>query len=248
MKNKILLASPNSSVKNYCWNDWLDRARSFGVDIFISDNSLNDENKSLYEKHNIPYVWTNPLGKASFEYICESQNKIRDYFLGNNYTHLFFLETDLFPSKSILPLFECFDVPVVSSPYFIYKGAHTAPMNQEIRGFGDEALTRNYSLSESFQFHDGELKRCFSTGFGCTLIKREVLEGRKHSSFEGVKFRWIGDSLVVEDPSGGSHADSYFYADLQRLKIPSYLYMGTLVRHYNQDWSKIDLNRARNDK
>lgn len=229
--NKILIAAPNSSFKNYCWDAWLARARSFKCDIFIADNSINNENAVLYQKHNIKYAWNNPLGKSSFQFICESQNQIRDYFLENNYTHLFFIETDLLPPKQLLPLFECINVPVVSAPYFIQKGSHTSPMNQEIRGFGEHALTRNYSLFESFSFQNGDFHRCFSTGFGCSLIKREVIEQ--------IEFRYIADSLVQEHVYGGSHPDSYFYADLYRLGIPVYLYTGIVVRHYNQDWNKV---------
>lgn len=174
------------------------------------------------------YKWNNPYNKNTYEYICDSQNAIRDKFLKGEYTHLFFLETDLFPPKSILPLFESFDLPVVSAPYFIYKNRDTIAMNQEIRVFGEVAETRNYSLLESFNFTNGDLQQCYASGFGCTLIRRDVLEK--------VEFRIAGISNT-----GEAHADSFFYSDLQMNQIPAFMYTGLTVRHYNQDWSKLKL-------
>lgn len=231
LKEKILLAAPNSVHKNYCFKEWLILAKSFGCDIFIADNSPLDANKDLYESLKVPYEWINPHGKSSEQFICESQNKIREKVLKEGYTHLFFLETDLFPPTQILPLFLAMDVPVVSAPYFIYKNSFTTPMNQEIRIFDGEAITRNYTLGESFSFMDGGLKKCYATGFGCTLVKRQVLQQ--------VDFRYTQDQYVQDNHIGPSHADSYFYADLQKVRIQAYLYTGITVRHYNSDWNKI---------
>lgn len=232
---RVLLAAPNSSHKNYCFEDWLLNARSFNCDIFIADNSPSNKNRKLYAKHKIDYVWINPYKKTTHEFICESQNAIRNKFLAGNYTHLLFLETDLFPPRSILPLFECFNLPVVSASYFLYSHKNTMLMNQEIKlfdspldGGGKDAITRNYSLSESFSHFDGNLKRCYASGFGCTMIRRDVLEK--------LKFRISGISIT-----GEAHSDSFFYADLQMNNIPAYMYMGVIVRHYNQDWSKLKI-------
>jgi hypothetical protein len=234
MKNKILLAAPNSYHKNYCFEEWINLAKSFKVDIFIADNSPGDCNKDLYKKHGIDYVWTNPRGRCSHDFICSSQMKIRQKVLSEGYTHLFFLETDLFPPRTILKLLECMDLPVVSVPYFIYKNRGTMLMNQEIRIFGDGGIVRNYTLLESFNFMDGKIHQSFATGFGCCLIKAAVLEA--------APFRWIGDKFVVNDKKEPSHPDSFFYADLQRLKIKSFLYTGYTVNHYNSDWSKLKFN------
>ncbi len=228
---KVLLAAPTSAHKNYCIEEWISNAKRFGSDIFISDNSPGNSNKSLYKKHGINYSWVDPKGKTSVCYITESQNQIREYFLKGDYTHLFFLETDLFPHPSLLTLLYSLDLPVVSAPYFIYKGASTIQMNQEIKVVGKQAITRNYSLKESFNFTDGNVHQCYSTGFGCTLIKRVVIEA--------LAFRYTGDNLTCNEDGSASHSDSFFYSDLQRLKIPAFLYTGSVVRHYNSDWSKI---------
>lgn len=230
-KEKVLLAAPNSYLKNYCFKEWITLAKSFGCDVFIADNSLKDKNRHLYKQHKVKYKWINPVGKNSMQYITESQEVIRKEFMAGDYTHLFFLETDLFPPKSILPLFLAMDLPVVTAPYYIYKGKETTYMNQQIKIVGGEAYTRNFSLLESFIHMDGTVKDAYSTGFGCTLIKREVMEQIK-------TFRWVGDTFVKNNIFG-AHADSFFYADLQRLEIPCYWYTGITVRHYNSDWSKI---------
>lgn len=240
--NKILLAAPNSAYKNYCFKEWAMLAKLFsekyGCDIFVVDNTIGDLNKSLYKKHKINYSWVNPKGKSSFEYICESQNKIRNKVLKDRYTHLFFLETDLFPPLSVLPLMECLDKQVVTMPYFLYSGYSTILMNQEVRIFGDDALVRNYSLSESFSFFNGETRECFSSGFGCSLIKREVLEK--------ITFRCTPDPWSNAGFGANAHADSYFYTDLQRAKMQPYMYTGHVIRHYNSDWSKHQVALGRN--
>jgi hypothetical protein len=205
-------------------------AEKYGCDILIADNTPKNKNKKIYKKYKINYVWINPHNKTSFEYICESQNKIRQIMLANGYTHLFFLETDLFPPLSVLPLMECLDKPVVTVPYFIYKGYSTMLMNQEVRIFNQDAIIRNYTLSESFSYFNGDTLQCLSSGFGCSLIKREVLVR--------VKFRCTPDAWVTDAPGLQSFADSYFYTDLQRSKIPAFMYTGYVVRHYNSDWSK----------
>lgn len=235
MQNKILLAAPHSSVKNYCFPQWVTLAKSFGVDIFIADNSENDANKDLYKAYGIEYIWIDPAGKTSRDFITRCQNVIRTITLTRGCTHLFMLETDLFPSKQILPLLETLNLPVVSAPYFLFKGSHAAPMNQEVKLVGGMAYTRNYTLRESFHYTDGGAHQCFSVGFGCTLIKREVLEK--------IAFRCTGDEFVIDANGSQSHADSYFYGDLQRLRIPAYLYTGTTVRHYNSDWSKYKFKK-----
>lgn len=228
---RVLLAAPTSANKNYCAEEWVSNAKRFKQDIFISDNSLNNSNKEFYKKHNINYSWVDPKGKTSVQYITESQNQIRDYFLKNDYTHLFFLETDLFPHPSVLSLLQSLDLPVVSAPYFTFRGNGTILLNQEIKIVGSQAITRNYSLKESFNFTDGNVHQCYSCGFGCTLIKRSVVEA--------LPFRYTGDNLTCNEDGSASHSDSFFYSDLQKLKIPAYLYTGVNIRHYNSDWAKI---------
>ncbi len=231
---KILLAAPTSIHKNYCFLEWLVNARSFGCDIFIADNSPGDANKKLYKKLGVKYSWVNPDKKASVNYITESQNQIRDYFLKNDYTHLFFLETDLFPHSSVLQILSSLNLPIVSAPYFIHKGSHAMQMSQDIRLVYRQCLTRNPSLKEQFMSIDGSVKQCYSTGFGCTLIKRSVVER--------FPFRYTGANLTDNQKGGPSHSDSFFYSDLYLKGVPAYLYTGVAVKHYNSDWGKIKVN------
>jgi hypothetical protein len=158
--------------------------------------------------------------------------------LKEGYSHLFFLETDLFPSTQILPLFESFNQPVVCGSYLSFHGSQTIAISQEIkRFFEDGAMVRNYTLLESFLHANGTFRQCYSVGFGCSLIHREVLEK--------VKFRYLPDAYVVNSDVSDAHADSYFYADLQRFQIPTYLYTGKVIRHYNSDWGKSGLTETK---
>ncbi len=174
------------------------------------------------------------MGKTTYTYICESQNQIRDYFLAGNYTHLFFLETDLFPPRDIVRLFKTVNAPVISAPYFLYYHREKMQMNQEIKIIGGQrAITRNYTLKESFNFTDGRIKEGFAFGFGCTLIRRDVVEK--------IPFRVVGENLTCNEDGSPSHADSFFYSDLQKNHISPYLYTGITVVHHKSEgvWLKV---------
>lgn len=236
MKQKVLVAAPNSVHKNYIFCEYFTMLKNLSHDnyeFFIVDNSPDNSNKELYEQLGIPYKWINPKGKSSFQFIWESQNEIRNYFLDGDYTHLCFIETDIIPPPWILDYLLAHDKPVVGVPYFIYKNDDSILMNQEIDPFWTGGNTRNYSLEESFQQMTGELQQAFSIGFGCILIERWVV-----AQFP---FRYVPDEYVRNDISGGSHADSFWYADLYMAGMDVFLDPSFVVPHYNLDWSTINL-------
>lgn len=237
MKEKILVAAPNSFHKNYvaCEYFTLIKNLSHGnYDIVIADNSPDNCNKDLYEQLGIKHLWINPKGKSSYQFIWESQNAIRNYFLDGDYTHLCFIETDLLPDPSILEYLTAYNLPVVGIPYFIYKGETSMLMNQQIDAFFTGGETRNFTLEESFRLMDGKLRISFSIGFGCVMIERWVI-----ATFP---FRYMPDQNVRNDASGASHADSFWYADLFIQGMEVYLDTSMVVEHRNQDWMQIDVN------
>lgn len=238
MKEKILVAAPNSFHKNYIAKEYFSLIKNLShpdYEIFIADNSPNNENKDLYDQLGINYVWTNPKGKNSFQFIWESQNEIRNYFLDNKeFTHLCFIETDLLPPPYILEYLLAHQKSVVGLPYFIYKDNDSILMNQELDPFWTGGETRNFTLEESFMQMKGDLKMAFSIGFGCVMIERWVV-----ATFP---FRFTNDKNVQNDASGPSHADSFFYADLFMAGLEVYLDTAMPIDHYNQDWMKINID------
>lgn len=229
---RVLLAAPTSIHKDYCVHEWATLIKNLSYDnyeIYIVDNS--PEQRTIWSELGIKNDWISPKGKTSQQFITESQALIRHYFLNNEFDYLFFLESDLFPPIHILDYLVALNKPVAGCPYFIYKGDETILMNQEINTLIGSGLTRNYSIDESYNFFDGTLKRAFAIGFGCVLIKRDVLEL--------IEFKFKDSKNIVNDTDSFSHADSFFYADCFMKNVPVYLDTSIVIEHRNQDWKKI---------
>jgi hypothetical protein len=195
----------------------------------IVDNSPREADMAgAYRDAGLNWLWVNPKGKDHYQFMCESQNKIREYFLEGDYTHLFFLESDVVCEPSLPDYFAAYKVPVIGAQYFIYKGEETIAMSQTMDTGYAFGHTRNLSLEESFMHISGDPVQAYSIGFGAVLIERGVLEI--------IKFRSVPDGMT----QGVAHADSFFYNDCARNVVDVYLHTGITVKHYNQDWSKIN--------
>lgn len=233
----ILVAAPNSYHKNYMADRYFSLVKNLShknYDLFFADNSPDNCNKGMYEDFGIPYAWINPKGKNSFQFIWESQNAIRNYFLDNpKYTHLCFIETDLTPPVWILDYLAAHRKPVVGCPYFIYKGEESLLMNQEIDTLYTAGNTRNYSLEESFMQMNGKPNKAFSIGWGCCMIERWIIAR--------YLFRFQNDGRVRNEAGKPAHTDSFFYGDLFFDGIEPMLDTSLVIPHYNQDWMHLNI-------
>ena len=233
MEPKILVAAPTSKHKDYILNEYVTLLKNLSFknyEIYIVDNSPAPRFE-LWDSLNIPSAWIDPRNKSSFQFIWESQNQIRNYFLDGDYTHLVMIETDLLPPAGIIEHMLAFDKDVVAMPYFIYKGEESILMDQEIADFWTGGETRNYTMEESFRRFDGKLQQGFSMGFGCVMFKRGVIAG--------LPFRYISDEMVRNSADGGAHPDSFWYADAYMNSLKVYRDTSMLINHYNQDWNTI---------
>ncbi len=229
MKQKVLIAAPTSSVKNYCVNEYVSNVLAMGHDFLLADNTPDNANKELYNAMGLfNYIWIDPSNKNHFQVITESQNAIRKYFLENDYTHLMFIESDLLPPVWAVDKLLAHELLVVGFPYFIYNGSDTTLMIQKMLyspsinwGFSTQLQKK-----EAFLFIDGSIKKLHALGFGCVLIAREIIE-----SFP---FRSSPDGYTI----GETHADSFFYNDLERNGVPVFCDTSMVITHWNQDWLK----------
>lgn len=233
-KPKVLVAAPNSYHKNYIFERYFTLIRNLNFDnydIFIVDNSPENKNKDLYEELGIDYKWVNPAGRSSHVFIWESQNEIRNRFLDGDYTHLFFLETDLLPQPWILDYLVSLNVEVAGCPYFIYKGNGTILMSQEVETLFTGGHTRNLEFEESFYKMDGKIQKGFAIGFGCLLMSRNIVAR--------YPFRYQEDYLVRNDEVSPAHADSFWFGDLYLNGETVYFDTSMVIPHMNQDWLTI---------
>jgi len=221
---KILLAAPTSTYKQYIFLEWYLHASTLtypNYEILIVDNSRDKTYHQELRKMGINCFYLDPKDKTNHEYITDSQNMLRTYFLDNNFAYFFSLEVDIFPPKNIIEKLLIADKDVISAPYFIDYGFKS----RLLISYFEQTSEKEYKtifpeMDKLFIFMDGIVKQTYENGIGCTLIKRHVLEK--------IRFR-------IEKFSPG-HSDKYFYMDLYESTIHSWMDTSILVRHFNSDW------------
>jgi hypothetical protein len=176
----------------------------------------------------IRYTWMPPNKNddSSRRFVMtDCMNFIRAYALAYDYDYFFSLECDVFPPLDIIEQLLKIDAPVAGAIYFTNHGADSQIMIMRIEPpqAGPETISRCLTTDESFLFCDGTIKHVLSCGFGCTLIKTEVLQN--------IKFRI--------DPKSPVHHDNIFFSDLYKLKIPVKAHTGIICRHINSHWGKV---------
>ena len=87
---KILIAAPQSNVKNYCFLDWLLNINRFmydqdNIDIFLADNSEDDTNYKFLKSIGIKCKYIPKNGRGIIETLAECHQACVDYALENNY-------------------------------------------------------------------------------------------------------------------------------------------------------------------
>jgi hypothetical protein len=236
---KILLACPISDYKSYIIWDWLKYIQklTYPVDNLLVDNS-NDVDSMLQISKQYPNITVAHIQQRkddvsrrhvmaeSMEFIRYVSTRLID--TSKKYDYLFSLECDVFPPLNIIEKLLKIDGPVVGATYFINHGADSKLMLQRIepKYFGNDSIVRMLTQDESFLFCDGTVKHVFSCGFGCVLIKTEVLKK--------VKFR------AVDDPEGKLiHHDNTFFLDIYKQQIPVKVDTSIICKHFNSSWHKI---------
>lgn len=229
-KSKILLACPINRVKDYIICEWLEYVEKMegDFDIFLVDNSKNPDWHLIFKNSDINIEYVSPKGKDTRTYILESRQVIRDYFIKNDYTHLFSLECDVFPPLDAIPRLLKHNIPAVSGYYFIGHFPDTYPLFVDVIELKKAKVTWFYIMGfmESFLKIDGKLVKTHGNGIGCTMLRREVLEK--------LDFRVNYNDLGFDD--------SFFFQDLYKNYIDHYCDTSLLCQHINYDWTLIKEN------
>jgi hypothetical protein len=224
---KVLVATPHNEIKNYCFDEWLNRVTNLtykNYDILIADNSKKNKNKKKILQKGINAIWIKPKNKANQKYIAESHEALRIKALKMKWDFMLHLESDVFPPHDIIERLLVHRKRVVSAPYFINFGTDSHLMIQKVEDLGGTLKhTINIEDGHDIQIMDGQLHEVYACGLGCILIHRSILEK--------IKFRWEEGSSM--------HPDSFFSADLKILGEKQYLDTSILCEHRNSSWSKI---------
>lgn len=209
-------------------------------DVLIVDNT-NDNGRyaSKLKKRGMRRVEWTPRGENSRQALTNSQNLIRRRLLAGDYEYLLFVESDLLPDKQLLKRLLGYNKLVVGSTYFIGTGPVKVPCiflaDVSVKGMGatrplglhrdpETGENKNYDPEEIKRFLGRGLQQVHGCGFGCTLIKAEVLDD--------VRF-WCDERF------DNKHSDVYFYLDMERRKIPVFVDTDHVIPHFPSKWEDV---------
>jgi hypothetical protein len=225
---KVLIATPTSEHKDYCFKDWAYMVKhlTYPSNILIVDNSINPLYHKKIKNEGFNVVYAPALeGELLKETMCRCNNICRDYVLAEKFDYMFSLESDVFIPDNTIEYLLSLKRKVCGLPYFIGHVFESKVLAFEIEDFGGDVITQTYSADRAFlELFDGSIKNVYQPGIGCLLIDRSVLDK--------VKFR-IGDET-------NAHADVFFHIDLKKLNINVYVSTALMAHHQNGNWTKIN--------
>jgi hypothetical protein len=228
MNPKILIIAPTSLNKDYIFIEWYLHISTLtyqNYDIVICDNSIDETYYKNLQKMGINCLYVSPKNKSNAQYITESQNLLRNYFLNHKeYDIMISIEVDVFPPRNFIEKLLSTKKEVVSGLYFWNFGKNSKPLVSYFVKTGEKKMENVIpGMFDCFKFVDSEVKQIYQTGIGCTMIYRKIVEK--------IKFRTDNKKFI--------HSDVNFYKDLYNFRIPNYMDTSIICKHYNSDWSLI---------
>jgi len=228
---RILIGSPTSSVKDYAFLEWLMHLRQIDyptdkLDILMVDNSKENGYEKYLQSWGIKTKRVHQQDRGSIEFICDSHNKIREYFLKKDYDYLLHLESDVMIQtqtlRTLLFQSQYNNIPVISASYFHGEDDSTNYIIHRIESYGQKRASKNLKFRECIS-NANKLVSLYACGIGCTLIRKDVFKNYN------IKFRF--------KPNEYKHPDSFFYEDLFRSDIIPYLDTSIILKHNSSNWN-----------
>lgn len=154
-------------------------------------------------------------------YIPDARNAVVEQFLKGSDDWLWFLDYDMvFNPDAIDLLLEAADPverPIVGGLYFVYLEGGVAP----VFFINDDGAIKPLS-----NFSTGKLYPLLSTGMGCTLIHRSVLE--KMEKLNDTEWKWFGHDLLGHKVLG---EDLTFFSRAAKIGVQPYGHTGVHLDH-----------------
>lgn len=214
---KILIGVPTYSGKEYILERFVERIKNFtypNYDVLFVDNSKGDEYFKKIKKLGVP-VEKGKWNKQSKIRLTNAQNLLRDNFLRGDYTHFFSLEQDLIPPKDIIEKLLDHDKDVVGGWYYITEVPRPC-LSREWKLVGMQFTPSPPLMVDMAK---KKLMKCFLGSFGCSLIKRKVLEEIRFKVYAGFT----------------QHSDTWFYFDCDKKGFEVFVDTDLLIPHF-QDY------------
>lgn len=220
---KVMILTPVNRVKDYVVHDFIAHVRDFtypNFELVLCDNSADyGYRKELAEKYpDIKILYQKPTGDVAGD-ICNSQNRLRNYFLQNIGDYAFMLECDNFPTvRDIIEKLLSAKTDAVAVLYPILQGAERHLMLDSV--IQEAGLTQMKRVKEGLIIPkmNGNNFTGYGAGLGCALFKRSVIAQ--------IPFR-INESFQA-------YSDTYFYQDLYDNFIDLNIDGSMLCEHRNE--------------
>lgn len=229
MLPSILVAAPTSITKDYAFLEWISHVNNidypkYKLDVMLVDNSRERGYDKYLQSFGVIVRHVNPRNRSAIEFICESHNAIRDYFIYNQYDYLLHLESDVMIQtqtlRTLLFHSQQNNWPVVSASYFFGNDEHTTMLLQRLELHGKVYTAQNIGFKEGLSMCGGVLGT-YASGLGAVLIRRDVLEN--------IKFRF--------DRKDHCYPDSFFHDDVFKKGIANYTDTSIILDHRSQSWN-----------
>lgn len=235
----VLIVAPTSKDKDYCFKDYASQLRGFNYpdyDILLCDNSEDKNYIKTIWKEGFNCLRVEPKGNP-IEFVCESQNKLRQGFLQGGWDYMFMLETDVFVHPDtiahMVAIAEAHKADVVSGLYNVFHGDKRTLCLQSTTFLHAAKSHKMLSPDSSFAVLDGQIKditemrigndTCvYSAGTGINLIRREVMET--------IEFR------VEPKQNKTAFSDTYFGLDLLRHGFSQIVDQSIIAEHRTKSW------------
>ena len=242
--NRILVGAPTSIRHSHCIEKHWESVKDLPCDFIYIDTTPEEEGHNHYQRlkelvGDKGKVFRSPFDldeKSVHQWLADARNYIREYFLEHEeYTHLWYIDTDIIlpcGGKNLEVLLDA-DKDQIGFPYSLYAKSETEyhPPNVMKHGW---IIMDNTSTNEGRKTYDfyswkelEELEcpaKVYSTGMGCLLIKRKVLEN--------VPFRTHPTFIVGED--------IWFHTEANEKGYEAWCYHKIRPEHMNVSWKCVD--------
>lgn len=224
----VLIFTPIYDGKEYSLEKFLKTVDNFTYPNFrhiLIDNSkeLDFYNRLKESGREVYHV---ERGANTREAIARAENFGRRYAIDNGYDYILSLESDIYAPPDVIQRLMVHGQDVVTALYMIGNDEVSIPCItipkwvEELNSYGTRLLTQE----EGAKVPNSGLIEVHAGGFGCCLIHKRV--------FKEVVFTY--------DPRYMGHSDIYFFNDLFRKGIKTYVDTNVFCEHDHSDWKLVE--------
>jgi len=188
---RILIGCTTADVKDYCLDKYIKAVKPLtypNADILIVDNSKDNNYFEKIKKH-LPVIKA-PYEEDVKDRIINSRNIIREKVLNENYDYFFSLEQDVIPPKDTIQRLLAHNKKIISGVYLKLQQSLQGPYALVALLYIEREPGKVGPMLPNEIIGKG-LKQVSSSGLGCILIHKSVLEK--------VKFRYVKEKPSYDD-------------------------------------------------